>query len=194
MVAINRKRTRALRFHSRESPQSRARTCTSVPHLSLSPPSLSLSLSLFLSLRRGMPPFISSAYPPHRRFVPPERRVRDDAKDEGRRRGGERSARAFARPRSGYTAPLVPVRGLYGAAPACRGCLPVAGFSTRRAARVFSEKKRKKGKGETEKPCRASERAPRSTTWWISIERLSADQIPVTAEIAPVFICCWYTS
>jgi len=46
MVAINRKRTRALRFHSRESPQSRARTCTSVPHLSLSL-SLSLSFSRF---------------------------------------------------------------------------------------------------------------------------------------------------
>lgn len=66
------------------------------------------------SLRRGIPPFISSVPPTIR-----ERRVQDDAKDEGRRRRRTHTARAIRSSMAGLQRPLVPVHGLYGAAPTC---------------------------------------------------------------------------
>lgn len=69
MVAINRVNGRAPYFHSRGSVRESARKTRAHAYIQRR-----------ASFRRGIPPFISSVPPTIR-----ERRVRDDAKDEGRR-------------------------------------------------------------------------------------------------------------
>lgn len=134
MVAINRKRTANAAFPLAGAP---ADSRVYVP----SPPPLSLSF------RRGISAFTSSAYPSYRPSVPPDRRVRNDAKDEGREWRRALRARARSQPSAA---------GLYGTISACpralwccssglarASCLPLARGNLRCSGRRFQKKKKK---------------------------------------------------
>jgi len=62
----------------------------------------------------------------------------------------------------------------------------VAGFSTRRAARVFTEKERKEAMEKEEYPEKPASERRDSTTWWISIGRLNSGDGGDNADIYPL--------